>query len=154
MNDAFRRCDNSFPQENVINMYIDGLTPTINSLVQLFRGTQEECTFTEVVQKTKSKGDALRARKALLSRGPKPRTLPVRQIRALNMTQFSYELTYGQPISGYGNAEDHLVDGFHMPASVSSSSILYMTRSRESEWGRAGQTIHSDALQTEGSGAT
>lgn len=78
--DAFSRCGKCIPEE-VINTYIDGLTLAVNSLFRRFCHTREGCTYLEVVQQAESERDAFRARTALPSTGPIPRTTPVRQTR-------------------------------------------------------------------------
>lgn len=67
MDDAFNRGSNLFFPEEELNMYIDELDSAISLLDQSFRNTHEECTYMEVVQKAKSRGDAFKARRHCLA---------------------------------------------------------------------------------------
>lgn len=133
MNDAFSRCSIELPPEEVIKMHINRLTAATNSLFQRFRNSHEWCTYMEVLQEAKSEGNAFRARAALPSRASTPGTTPVRQTRAVNMTVFSSESTYDQPVSVYGDAEDHLLNDYYVLTSVPPSSMPSMTMSKESK---------------------
>lgn len=70
MNDAFGRCGNVFFPEEVMKMYIYKIMPAINSLLQRYGETYDECLFMEVVQEAKSEEDFLRAQRALPPEDP------------------------------------------------------------------------------------
>lgn len=86
MRDALSNYGNEFSLEEVIDMYIDRLTPAINSLVQQFHDAHEGCTYVEVVQQGKSDGDLLRTRTAPSSRASISKTTSVRQTQAQRMS--------------------------------------------------------------------
>lgn len=129
-NDAFSHCGNVYPPERLIKMCIDGLTLAINFLVQWFPKTPQGCTYREMIQQDKPEGASLRARTTPISRGSAPRTKPLWQTRSLNMTKSISESNYGQPIPEYREAKEHLMDDYHAPTSVPSSSIPLITLSK------------------------
>lgn len=133
MNHAFSRCSNAFLPEEVINMYINGLTLAINSLVQRFRDTHEGCTYMDVAPQAMSEGDALRTRTAPIPRKAVPRTTLVKQTRTVNMTQPSSKSAYGQHILGNEEAVAHPIDDYHDPTVIHSSTIPSTTLSRKSK---------------------
>lgn len=49
-NDAFSRCDNVLSPKEVINKYIDGLTPAINSKSQRFCNARKGWAYVAVIQ--------------------------------------------------------------------------------------------------------
>lgn len=54
IHDAFNRCGNVFPLRGVPDMYVDGLSAGIISLIQRLRDIQEGCKYMEWEQNAKS----------------------------------------------------------------------------------------------------
>ncbi|CAN8062282.1 unnamed protein product [Agarophyton chilense] len=62
LNKASVRCGNVHSTEDKITLYIDGLDPSIKSLVARYREKHGRVSFLELVQFAKAEGDAARAR--------------------------------------------------------------------------------------------